>query len=381
MPKVSLNKQKQEHCNRNKIMCEECMLNMIKLAVLWEATSSPAKSTEDIPECPEKLDKPWSLPLPRCGISIKAWEHTSLAMLGTTAEVGKLLRLARDTFTMRADLSGLPATPNIQRKEINVDGFPQKAEQLEWHFGLYLRQPCIYRPARLPQRDRTRVDTGTSYVLQGQDKGTLHLAWGYIWIRISLMYLLFSRANLLADLSYLCRIRNAVEQSHPMAINQAWLHGNLGWDELVKPSSLGRVLAFGGQTGLEKAMVCVVYWDTAYNWSCLSSFHVGTSMGCAGPWCHMCLRVLFSSPPGCPSKQTCCRYSPQMCAVLSSANLAYAKPTTQQTDSGIREPGCCGGLPMQYLRPALRNVMHLRQDKTAFIQASAYQPHSPSWPL
>lgn len=32
MPKVSLNKQNQEHWNGNKIMCEECTLNMIKLA-------------------------------------------------------------------------------------------------------------------------------------------------------------------------------------------------------------------------------------------------------------------------------------------------------------------------------------------------------------
>lgn len=32
MPKVSLNKQNQEHWNGNRIMCEECTLNMIKWA-------------------------------------------------------------------------------------------------------------------------------------------------------------------------------------------------------------------------------------------------------------------------------------------------------------------------------------------------------------
>lgn len=34
----------------------------------------------------------------------------SLAMLGTTAKVRKILGLVRGTFTMRAHLSGLPTT-------------------------------------------------------------------------------------------------------------------------------------------------------------------------------------------------------------------------------------------------------------------------------
>lgn len=97
-------------------------------------------------------------------------------MLGTAAKVGKL------GTSERHDNSGPLWSEEKTSKEKNQRwmGSPQKAEQLEegLHFGLCPKQPHIHRPARLSQHDSARVDTGTSYVLQGQAKALFTLPGG-----------------------------------------------------------------------------------------------------------------------------------------------------------------------------------------------------------
>lgn len=58
------------------------------------------------------------------------------------------------------------------------------------------------------------------------------------------------------------------------------------------------------------------------------------------------------------------------CSGPSSSGLCKAN---QQAEGGIWDLAAA-----QYLCRELRNAVHPRQDKTAFIQAVPYQPHSPS---
>lgn len=161
MHKVSLSKQKQGHWNGNKSMCEECMLNMIKLAALWEATS-PAKSTEDIPNAYGNLISPHCFPdlgLLSKHDSTHPWASWRLSK-GRGKGGGIFLGVVRARFKMRVDLCRLLVSQNAKRTMCGLDS---------------CRKQCSSG-----KEGPSEMGTGTPGALQVQESPTQHFAC--IWI-------------------------------------------------------------------------------------------------------------------------------------------------------------------------------------------------------